>query len=52
MKLAISKGSRLAEIFREFFDSAVKSLNMNCNDSYLCDTSGIEDPVDIAMKKF
>ena len=38
-------------VLKNFFDNAVKQLNINENQYLLSDTYGIEDPVDIAVEK-
>ena len=48
----ISKENDVAEVLNNFFDNAVKQLNINENRYLLSDTYGIEDPVDIAVEKF
>ena len=48
----ISKDNDVAEVLNNFFDNAVKQLNINENQYLLSDTYGIEDPVDIAVEKF
>ena len=45
-KRIISKENYVAEVLNNFFDNAVKQLNINENQYLLSDTYGIEDPVD------
>ena len=48
----ISDDTKIAQTFNDYFDNAVKSLNITENKHLLSDTQGIDDPVEIAIKKF
>lgn len=48
----ISEETEIANAFKEFFNNAVKSLNLDCDDSLLSNTSDLSNPVDIAIEKF
>ena len=48
----ISDDQEVANTFNKFFDEAVSSLNIEINPSLLNDPGDLENPVDIALKKF
>ena len=51
-KKIISEDGEVAQAFNDFFENAVKSLEMKENSDVLMDTEGLVDPVEIAIKKF
>ena len=48
----LSDDKKLAETFNNYFNNAVKSLNLQCNPEHLNDVSDENDPIEIAIKKF
>jgi len=48
----ISDDMELANTFQNFFDNAVSSLNLQCDKSFLTDTSNLDNPIDAAIEKF
>ena len=48
----LSDDKELAETFKNYFNNAVKSLNLQCNPEHLNDVSDENDPIEIAIKKF
>ena len=48
----LSDDKELAETFKNYFNNAVKSLNLQCNPEHLNDVSDENDPIEIATKKF
>ena len=48
----LSDDKELAETFNNYFNNAVKSLNLQCNPEHLNDVSDENDPIEIAIKKF
>ena len=48
----ISKDEEVAKTFNEFFIESVKSLNITENNDLLTNTGDLNDPVEIALKKF
>ena len=48
----ISKNSEIAEIFNEYFSTVATKLGIEENDSYICDTRDINDPILVAIKKY
>ena len=49
----LSDDKELAETFNNYFNNAVKSLNLQCNPEHLLnDVSDENDPIEIAIKKF
>ena len=42
----------MSEEFSTFFEDAVRSLNAEPDEYYLCDTENLSNPVDIAIRKF
>ena len=42
----------LSEEFSTFFEDAVRSLNVEPNEYFLCDMENLSNPVDIAIRKF
>ena len=48
----ISEDDEVANTFKDFFDTAVQSLNLTCDEDFLCDTSNLSNPIDIAIEKF
>ena len=59
MQISIEKNNRiisedfdLSEEFINFFEDAVRSLNVKPDEYYLSDTENLSDPVEIAIRKF
>ena len=48
----ISDDREIANTFNKFFDEAVSSLDIEINPYLLNDPGNLENPVDIALKKF
>ena len=48
----MSDDFNLSEEFSTFFEDDVRSLNVEPDEYYLCDTENLSDPVDIAIRKF
>ena len=48
----LSEDCDVAECFNDFFRTAVKSLNLNCDSQYLVNVSEGLDPIDSAIEKF
>ena len=48
----LSDDKELAETFSNYFNNAVKSLNLQCNPEHLNDVSDENDPIEIEIKKF
>ena len=48
----ISEDQEIANTFNTFFDEAVSSLDIKINPALLNDPGDLENPVDIALKKF
>ena len=48
----ISDDQQIANTFNKFFDEAVSSLDIEINPYLLNDPGNLENPVDIALKKF
>jgi len=48
----ISEDMELANTFQNFFDNAVSSLSLQCEEKFLSDASNLENPVDAAIEKF
>ena len=48
----LSDDKELAETFNNYFNNAVKSLNLQCNPEHLNDVSDENNPIEIAIKKF
>ena len=48
----VSNDSDLANIFDNFYQNTVKELHPKCDDSFISDTSHLNDPVEIAIEKF
>ena len=48
----ISDNDEIANTFKDFFETAVQSLNLDCDKDLLCDTSHLLNPIDIAIEKF
>ena len=48
----ITDDSELSEEFSIFFDKAVQSLNIKPNEAHVNDAIDLDDPVEIAIKKF
>ena len=48
----LSDDKELAETFNNYFNNAVKSLNLQGNPEHLNDVSDENDPIEIAIKKF
>ena len=42
----------IAETFSNYFNNALKSLNLQCDLEHLNDVSDENDPIEIAIKKF
>ena len=42
----------MSEEFSTFFEDAVRSLNVEPNEYFLCDMENLNNPVDIAIRKF
>ena len=42
----------MSEEFSTFFEDAVRSLNVEPNEYFLCDMENLSNPVDIAIRKF
>ena len=42
----------MSEEFSNFFEDAVRSLNVKPDEYYLCDTENLSDPVKVAIRKF
>ena len=58
-QISIEKNNRiisddfvLSEEFSTFFEDAVRSLNVEPNEYFLCDMENLNNPVDIAIRKF
>ena len=48
----ISDDSEVAKSFSKFFKSAIDSLDISDNKFLISDTTGLQDPIQIAIKKF
>ena len=48
----LSDDKEIAETFDNYFNNAVKSLNLQCSQEHLNDVSNENDPFEIAIKKF
>ena len=48
----ISNDTQVAQTFNDYFDIAVSSLNITENQFLLTDTTGVTDPVEVALRKF
>ena len=48
----MSDDKEIAETFNNYFNNAVKSLNLQCDPEHLNDVSDENDPIEIAIKKF
>ena len=48
----LSDDKEIAETFNNYFNNAVKSLNLQCSQEHLNDVSNENDPFEIAIKKF
>ena len=48
----ISEDDEVANTFKDFFDTAVQSLNLTCDEALLCATSHSSNPIDVAIEKF
>ena len=48
----ISENDEVANTFKDFFDTAVQSLNLTWEEDLLCDTSQLSNPIDVAIGKF
>ena len=48
----VSRDEEVSEKFNSFFRNAVTSLEIQENKFLLSDTSGINDPIEIALKKY
>ena len=48
----LSDDKEIAETFDNYFNNAVKSLNLQCSKEHLNDVSNENDPFEIAIKKF
>ena len=44
-----SDGKQIAETFNNYFNNAVKSLNLQCGTEHLNDFSDVNDPIEIAI---
>ena len=51
-KQIIADDKKVANSFNDYFENAVKSLNISENQYLLSSTSGLSDPIEIAIKKF
>ena len=47
----MSDNKEIAETFNNYFNNAMKSLNLQCDPESLSDVSDEKDPVEIAIKK-
>ena len=43
---------KLLKLFNNYFNNAVKSLNLQCDPEHLNSVSDENDPIEIAIKKF
>ena len=48
----LSDDKEVAETFNNYFNNAVKSLNLQCYPEHLNDVSDENDPIELAVKKF
>ena len=48
----ISEDDEVANTFKDFFDTAVQSLNLTCDEALLCDTSHLSNPNDVTIESF
>ena len=47
----MSDDKEIAETYNNYFNNAVKSLNLQCDPEHLDDVSDENDPIEIAVKK-
>ena len=48
----ISNDNDVASAFQNFFDNAVSSLNLSCDNAFVSETTNFKNPIDIAIEKF
>ena len=48
----LSDDNEIAETFNNYFNNAMKSLNLQCDPEHLNNVSDEDDPIKIAIKKF
>ena len=48
----LSADRKIAEIFNNYFNNAVKSLNLKYDPEHLNNISDENDPIEVAVKKF
>jgi len=48
----VTEESSVANTFKNFFDNAVNSLNLQCDSQFISETSHLSNPIEVAVEKF